>query len=254
MDTHTTRWTSYSLVSTSILADNYAVPVCASSPGSAFCIQNIFVFSIAFAGIFAIFMCVIAGYMFAFGDSKTMDRAKELLKSTLVALVVVFSVYTLLSAIDPRLTSFKQVEQLQKQEEVQQPEDLTAIEPRCDNCVNVVDMGIPVAEWSNVYVNKSLAQKLKALYDLNKEWRITEAYPPTVEHINSCHRNGTCVDIGVYPRIISAAKVSSLCRDARAVNLNITNEYFSQTLNSVNSFCPKPAQFETTSGGHLHVK
>jgi hypothetical protein len=254
MDTHTIRWTSYSLVSANIISDNYAVPICVNSPGSAFCIQNLFVFSVAFAGVFAIVMCVIAGFMFAFGDSKTVERAKEIVKTTLVALVVAFSVYVLLSAIDPALTSFKQVEKPAEQEQVQEPEDLTAIEPRCDDCVNVVDIGIPVAEWSNVYVNKSLASKLKALYDLNKEWRITEAYPPTVEHISSCHRNGTCVDIGVYPRIISATRVSNLCEDAKAVSLDITNEYFGKNLNSEGSECPKPAQFETTSGGHLHIK
>ncbi len=253
MDTHTTRWTSYSLASASMLSDNYAVPVCVNSPGSAFCVQNLFVFSVALAGVFAIFMCIIAGYMFAFGDLKAVERAKELLKATLVALIVAFSVYVLLSAVDPSLTSFKQ-QPAKVEEQTQKPEDLTAIEPRCSDCVNVVDMGIPIASWSNVYVNRSLAQKLKALYDLNKEWRITEAYPPTVDHINTCHRNGTCVDIGIYPRLLSATKISELCKDVKSVGLSISNEYSDQRLYSTNSSCPKPAKFETTSGGHLHVK
>jgi hypothetical protein len=239
----------------SVAAAANAVPSCSSGLGSVFCINNVFVLTVALAALFAVFMCVIAGFMFVVGDKKDMQRAKEMISTALVALVITAASYVLLQAADGRYTTFKKVVVDAPIEQVLDPgSELVGLEPRCQNCVNVVDMGVPVAEWSNVYVTKPLAFKLKQLYEQNKDWRITEAYPPTVDHINTCHRNGTCVDIGVYPRLLSASRISVLCRDAQRLKINITNEYFDPDLNLQNSFCPRPSSYETTQGGHLHIK
>jgi hypothetical protein len=232
-----------------------AVPACSSGLGSVFCINNIFVLTVALAALFAVFMCVIAGFMFVMGNKKDMDRAKEMLSTTLVALVITAASYVLLQAVDGHFTTFKKITVSTPSVQNTAPgSELVGLEPKCHNCVNVVDMGVPVAEWSNVYATKSLAFKLKKLYEMNKDWRITEAYPPTVNHISSCHRDGTCVDIGVYPRLLTANRVSLLCRDVLQLKISITNEYFSPNINLKDSFCPRPSSYETTQGGHLHIK
>ncbi|AKM78609.1 MAG: hypothetical protein UY31_C0042G0004 [Candidatus Wolfebacteria bacterium GW2011_GWE1_48_7] len=76
------------------------------------------------------------------------------------------------------------------------------------------------------------------------QWRMTEGYPPTVDHMSSCHFNGTCVDIGLMGSI-TAARVNAFINAARAAGLNVVNEY------SVGS---NPQSFTTTTGGHLHVR
>jgi hypothetical protein len=236
-------------------ASSKAVPLCESGVGSVFCVNNIFVMILALTALFAVLMCVIAGFMFAVGSRKDRSKAKEMLSATLVAVVIAASAFVLLQAVDSKYTTLERIES----EEIvvntaPKESELSGLEPKCHNCINVVDLGVPVAEWANVYVTKSLALKLKKLSDINKNWRITEAYPPTVDHISPCHRDGTCVDIGIYPRLLSAARISELCRDLKGLNINITNEYGSPTLNQKNSFCPAPLRFETTLGGHLHLR
>lgn len=52
-------------------------------------------------------------------------------------------------------------------------------------------------EFESSFVNENLHNALleiKNEYSLN--WKVTEAWPPTVKHKNSCHYEGTCVDVG----------------------------------------------------------
>jgi len=47
------------------------------------------------------------------------------------------------------------------------------------------------------WVKKELADKLKELHEKNKNWRVTEAFPPTTFHRSLCHYTGDCVDIAI---------------------------------------------------------
>ncbi len=71
------------------------------------CVNNIYTVSIAIGGFYAILMFVIAGYLYAFGNEGSVKKARELISSTVIGLILLFSAFAILNTIDPRLTSFK---------------------------------------------------------------------------------------------------------------------------------------------------
>ncbi|MDB4940155.1 MAG: hypothetical protein JWO40_580 [Candidatus Doudnabacteria bacterium] len=124
----------------------------------------------------------------------------------------------------------------------------------CRDCIKVKGTKVPTTDGIGEYVDVKLFAKLKKLRVLNSNWRITEEYPPTVQHLNFCHGNGTCVDLGLYPEKRTAKNLDQLCTDALAAGLTLINEYSDKNLLSANSTCPDSNIFETTTGGHLHVQ
>lgn len=84
----------------------------------------------------------------------------------------------------------------------------------CSNCVRVSGVAAKTAEQNGCrvsggrdgvatfnpplegcYVNSSLLSSLQSAVGTNTGWRVTEMWPPTVNHNATCHSNGTCVDI-----------------------------------------------------------
>ncbi len=124
----------------------------------------------------------------------------------------------------------------------------------CRDCIALRETGIPITEGIGEYVDFKLSTKLRRLAKINSNWRLTEVYPPTVRHLNFCHENGTCVDLGLYPEKRTSKNLSALCKDALRIGLTVTNEYSDPKLYSPESVCPESNIFETTTGGHLHVQ
>ncbi len=123
----------------------------------------------------------------------------------------------------------------------------------CRTCVLIENKGLVIDSDRGEYLDTALIKKLTLLAGENKNWRITEAYPPTVQHLSFCHQNGTCADIALQRNLLNKDRLSNLCKDALAAGLTVVNEYGDLKYYSPNSFCPKPNIFETTTGGHLHV-
>lgn len=123
----------------------------------------------------------------------------------------------------------------------------------CRGCSLIADKSLVIDSDRGEYLDTNLIKKLTILAGENKDWRITEAYPPTVQHLSFCHQNGTCADIALQRNLLNADRLSDLCKDALATGLTVVNEYGNLKYYSTNSFCPKPNIFETTTGGHLHV-
>jgi Zn-finger nucleic acid-binding protein len=70
----------------------------------------------------------------------------------------------------------------------------------CPSCTLI--SGLPMqAGRVNPYLESSTLDELKSLNnDLKSEnvgWRITEAWPPTVNHAANCHYTGRCIDAGL---------------------------------------------------------
>ncbi len=94
---------------------------------------------------------------------------------------------------------------------------------------------------------------LKTLGIERKDWRVTEAFPPTIHHADSCHIRGTCIDVKMV-RIDAlgdgyCGRVQKMIDTATNVGLNVVNEY---------SVCPDttPVPQSTTyaTGSHLHLE
>ena len=73
------------------------------------CVNNIYTVSLAIGGFYAVLIFVVAGYMYAFGNEKSVKTARELITSTVIGLILLFGAYAILNTIDPRLTTFEHI-------------------------------------------------------------------------------------------------------------------------------------------------
>jgi hypothetical protein len=68
----------------------------------------------------------------------------------------------------------------------------------CNNCANAQDSGITCKpENTSCYLNQDLINKLLKLQAFDKNWQITEGWPPHWDHGSGCHASGDCADINV---------------------------------------------------------
>lgn len=76
------------------------------------CINKLYRFAIAFSSVFAVFMIVIAGYLYmaSDGNEESVTKAKEILVSTITAMVILAIAFLLLEQINPELVKFKTIQ------------------------------------------------------------------------------------------------------------------------------------------------
>jgi len=75
------------------------------------CINQIYKFAIAFASVIGVFFLVIAGYIYmsAEGNSEGVEKAKNILVTTVTALVILLASFLLLKTLNPDLIQFQSI-------------------------------------------------------------------------------------------------------------------------------------------------
>ncbi len=96
---------------------------------------------------------------------------------------------------------------------------------KCKACQNCTTLKVPTKDGS--YVNSKMANALENVYNnsTNKNWRVTEAWPPTVPHESTCHQNGSCVDINFNNKSTNPREVNELYNDLANAGLKVTYEH-----------------------------
>ena len=91
----------------------------------------------------------------------------------------------------------------------------------CPTCVSLSAQGLSCKSSSSCTADPALASRLAALKSgFSGTWIITEAYPPTANHSNQCHRRGTCVDAGFRgSTTYTAANVTAFMSAAKKAGL-----------------------------------
>jgi len=93
----------------------------------------------------------------------------------------------------------------------------------CTNCASLQSFNIA----GSGSVNSSFGEKLKKLQSSFNGFRSTEAWPPTRNHRDECHKNGTCID-AVLSAGYSANNIVAFATAARNAGVRavfeITNE------------------------------
>jgi hypothetical protein len=215
------------------------------------CINQMYKFAIVVASVMSVFFLVIAGYVYmsAEGNSESVEKAKSIMTSTIASLVILFAGFILLKAINPDLIQFHSI----------QPPSVTGVPVggapvvggSCSGCQNYAGQ-LPFKSGTGTQLQPSLAAKLQTLNSVNQNWVISEGYPPTVQHSDPCHNNGSCVDVNI--KNLSATNLNQLCQDMRTAGFaTILNEYTQFNASAVPN-CPAPKAYDTTTGGNLHIK
>ena|SRR3989344_5037321 len=86
--------------------------ICEPGIGIAGCLQKIYLFSLGFGSVIALFLIVLAGYryMTAQGSAEQVQSAKDSFSSAFIGLIVIFVAFILLYVINPDLVRFKRLE------------------------------------------------------------------------------------------------------------------------------------------------
>lgn len=236
------------------------------------CINQLYKFAIVLASVVGVFFIVVAGfiYMSAEGNSESVDKAKNILVTTITSLVILFGGYILLKAINPDLIELRSVQppsvllDTSAWSSYKTPTEAGAKDDKytnkcvtdsgvgvCSNCKDYSENGLKPANGTekpgcNTFLNSGLISKLNNAKSNYPSLAVTEAFPPTVSHLDSCHNSGTCVDI--VPSARTAAEFDKLCSAIKTAGLQIYNESGFTTTN-----CGQTRSPETNTGPHLHV-
>lgn len=207
-------------------------------------------------------------YTTSAGNESRIGEAKEWVFGALIGLFILFGSYVILNTINPELTKLKDISLIinKPAEDNKEPASSnpgpspvdqgvslppplpSSLSGGCNSCTDISAIeGIIIK--NNKLANIELAKKLTVLVNLTKSesslgWRVTEAFPPTVKHISSCHYDGTCIDIALLDNPPTCAQVDKLEQIVQQAGFVVVNEY---------SGCGG-TQFSTTTGGHLHIR
>lgn len=187
-------------------------------------ISNIMEFLIAFGVLFGVVMVAVAGFQLVLsgGNESAKEQAKTRIMNIvwgfLIILIAYLAVSTVLSVLSGKsLSEWGETLECVPQNPLRSSTagsnqtagtnssgvQVSSGGAACANCTAVSSLPIKQGACagqaaSGCQVNGALAGKLGtmdgALKAENVDWQITEAYPPTVNHQNSCHSAGTCVD------------------------------------------------------------
>lgn len=249
------------------------------------CINQLYKFAIAISSVIAVFFLVIAGYLYmsSEGNAESVDKAKSILVSSITAMVILFSGYILLRAINPDLITFQNIQPPSVKLQTLTDKDYkplydsngnlvgegsggipkdkigkTGIDG-CNSCVDYTQNGFvgngTQKPGQNTFLNKDLVEKLKKVKPTYGGFIINEAYPPTIDHGDGCHSNGSCADIGITGA--TPTEVNKFCKAVKdsGSGLVFLNEYANfQNQAAQMPDCPTPKAYKNTTGGHLHVK
>lgn len=216
-------------------------------------IKGIYNYAIGIVGILAVLALSIGGvvWLTSGGNTNTITKAKTWITGGITGLILTLASFTLLKIVNPELTSFKPLKtQLLTTVKDCPPKPKNCAKDAlycvpCKNCIDITNLGIEVKDGQGV--NEAVGEKLRNAYENmdNKNWRITESWPPVICHESSCHANGTCVDIALTPpsNTVDCEEVNNLINDLENFGFNVLNEY---------TQCDG-TETEKTTGGHLHI-
>lgn len=176
--------------------------------------------TIAVASGLAVIRIITGGIQYMSTDSaSSKGSAKDAIQGAVLGLLLAGGAWIILNTVNPRLVKFDlSLKGVSVGGGINtnlggNGTALSAEEAGCkNNCVPIDPLDIPIkvpGGCSNevCFVTAGLASKLKALAtELSKnniQWQVTEAFPPTVNHIDPCHgpnnnQSGSCVDAALF--------------------------------------------------------
>ncbi len=171
-------------------------------------IAGLFQLLISLAIAFAVMRLIYAGFVYMSTDAYSgKNEAKNIITETFWGLGFVLGAWLIVALILPSGPDCPKgtfcfdislpTEKLP--EDTNKPDNTNPGTGNCIGCVTLSSLNLPA---SGSAVGKSISpftgDKLKILNNglraNNIGWSITEGYPPSIQHEDPCHNNGTCVD------------------------------------------------------------
>ncbi len=222
-------------------------------------LQNLYKFAIWTVGIAALLMITIGGFFYfaAAGNTSKTGKGKEIIADALLGLIIAMAAWLILYVINPDLVDIKITLSPIKLKQfadgsaaapkppspappppVQQPtscpnppEAIKACCPSnanikcgdCSSCLMVTGVNNKGCGLSKCFLNQNLLSKIQNIQGVTG-WRITESWPPTVNHISRCHQDGTCADLNNSGGPTDPATIKKYYDAFRAAGLKVLYE------------------------------
>ncbi len=165
-------------------------------------IEGAFKLLIGLAAVAAVLRIVVGGFMYMSSDAiQGKSDGKNMVTNSVKGLVLVIAAWLILSTINPNLLKFNLTIEPAK---IAAPPATssgtvgggsTSIgNYSCLQTCAALPQGLPILNGG--YVSSVMIPAIEGLWEVNKDWLVTEAMPPTVTHLAPCHQNGTCIDAG----------------------------------------------------------
>ncbi len=169
-------------------------------------LPRIFNLAVGIAAGLAFVMITFGGIMYATSDAISGKSAgREYVEDAIWGLLLVIGAWVILNTINPQILEFNLdipvPPQASSTPTVISPNS-PCVAPACQTLASL-GLGTPISSGSAVGkgVDPTLGNKLVGLNGelqrINLPWRITEAWPQSRVHKNSCHRVGTCIDANI---------------------------------------------------------
>ncbi|MCX6701865.1 MAG: hypothetical protein NTX96_01560 [Candidatus Zambryskibacteria bacterium] len=175
--------------------------------------------AIAVAAVLAFLVITYGGVLYATSDALSgKAQGREYIENAIYGLLLVIGAWVILYTINPQILDFNL-----SLPRPNIPTIPTVVVGGCPDCKTLSSLGIPTQGSA---VGKSLSQSSLAKFVLLNErlrgsgitWAVTEGYPPTTTHQDTCHANGTCVDATITNK--SASNINSVAQSAASVGLS----------------------------------
>ncbi|MBI2439396.1 MAG: hypothetical protein HYV45_02250 [Candidatus Moranbacteria bacterium] len=188
-------------------------------------VQAIYNLGLAIVTLSAVLMLSIGGFMYltSAGNTSAMGSAKGVIFDALIGLVIALTAWLLLNVINPDLVKVNTNGISATSSQTPPPTTTSPGEPRptrttpsstcptpptaaavccpkgvkceaCKDCEEISGVAFKTCGLSKCFLNKNLLAKIKTVSGVSG-WRVTESWPPTVDHLSTCHKNGTCADL-----------------------------------------------------------
>lgn len=188
----------------------------------------IFNLSIGIAAAMAFVAITWGGILYATSDAiMGKEQGKEWITNAVWGLLLVIGAWAILNTINPNILEFNL--SLERPSIKTGAPNISVGTGVCLNCLSLTASNIPVKPGAGTTVAGSLQPRL---IELNARlggggWQVTEAYPPTRAHQNSCHGTGTCVDANVL--VSNPSNINAFARAARQSGLTPVYEVKTQS-------------------------
>jgi len=244
-------------------------------------LPGVFKLLIGLSAVFAVLMIVIGGFQYMFTDALSGKTAgRERIKNAIYGLVLVIGAWLILWTINPNLLTLNlNIESASVNApagggQLISPDQIKASCPNCVinpavpinltpanlarlSCTTCVPMtGIPTNGNMQSNATPSMKQYLIDLYvaSSNLGFKVSEGYPPVVNHKDSCHYSGTCVDVTISGK--DAASINKLISNANTVGFKpyyeVANDERKQEL--VNAGVPAANILPNGNAEHFHLE
>ncbi|HEX7586140.1 MAG TPA: hypothetical protein VF390_00710 [Patescibacteria group bacterium] len=236
-------------------------------------VSYIYKFGLWAVGIAALLMISIGGFMYttSAGNNASMEKAKGVITDAIAGLLLALTSWLLLNTINPALLTCSlpatmQVSTIAVPAAPAAPgAPLIPLGPsdtsmanckpatNCTSCNNCSQVAGIACKESPCYLNSLLLARLQTV-SKSPAWRITEPWPPTVKHLDTCHSNGTCADINLVgasnPANINDVKALS---DALKAAGFTSFTYESKNCGPIRAVGVKCGEYSTMTSPSFHV-